>query len=149
MTRTHTLPPHLREAMLLARLRMLGSDFSAGEAARMLGYDREFMARQCHRFTKAGKLERIHHGEAVICRYRLTEAGHACADQIAPSDKPSSDADKVLATLSHVAFVNHRTIRAQTRLPASVIDQELDGLLSARRVQRRLDQREFWYRRLA
>lgn len=149
MTRTHTLPPHLREAMLLARQRVLGSDFSAGEAARMLGYDREFMARQCHRLTKAGKLERIHHGEAVICRYRLTEAGHAAANLIAPESEPPSDADKVLAALSDKAFVSDQTLRRQTRLPATVIDRELAALLSARRVHRRVDQRGFWYRRAA
>lgn len=149
MTRTHTLPPHLREAMLLARLRMLGSDFSAGEAARMLGYDREFMARQCHRFTKAGKLERIHHGEAVICRYRLTEAGHAAADLIAPGPEEPSDADKVLATLSRMAFVSEQTIRQQTQLPATVIDRELEELVSAKLVSHRVDQRGCWYRRAA
>mgnify|MGYP000498205304 CR=1 FL=1 len=83
MTRTHTLDPRLREAMFLARLRALGGHFSAGEAARILGYDREHMARQCHRLTRADKLERVHNGEAVICRYRVTATGHACADLVA------------------------------------------------------------------
>ena len=41
------------------------------------------MARQCHRLTRADKLERVHNGEAVICRYRVTATGHACADLVA------------------------------------------------------------------
>ena len=82
-------------------------------------------------------------------RYRLTEAGHAAANLIAPESEPPSDADKVLAALSDKAFVSDQTLRRQTRLPATVIDRELAALLSARRVHRRVDQRGFWYRRAA
>ena len=142
------LPDRVADALLIARLAVFEMAFTAGEAARMTNADCSALAKTLHRLTRRGLVERTHRGEAVTCRYRLTDAGEKLASRVGIKCEPKpTDAERGFTALAPNACVSEKTLRLQCQLSASVIDRELGRLVSSGAVTKRVTDQAFWYRR--
>lgn len=135
--------------MVLARLLVIGPRFTAGQAARLLNWPVDQMARTLHRFCSQGLVTIAHHGEGVTTPYALTQRGKRRGELLNPAKQPEppSTRKRVLQALSPNAATADTTLARQLRISIDELDQHLDALIKSGHVRRSVNPTRFMYRR--